>query len=131
MAVFESARAVTGIAAIDLSTFVYHFGVWTTTAGEFTSGTTTLSAQGRVDGIVGEGVVADERLNVIVPDGAFVKVKAGATIAALDLIATAADGRAIEVGASNGDQIWGIAMTAGAANDIITIQFGFKGQINA
>ena len=45
---------ISGVADIDLTAFLYQFGVFTST-GTFTSGTTTLSAQGRVDGIVSEG----------------------------------------------------------------------------
>lgn len=132
MATYGSAKAITGVAAIDLSTFLYHFGVFTTTAGEFTSGTTTLSAQGRVDGIVGEAVAtAGLPVQVVVADGGKAKVKLGATVTAGALVATAADGRAIAQGAGNGALAWGIFLEAGDANEIVSIQFIHKGQVNA
>lgn len=132
MAFAQNSRNVTGIAAIDLSSLVYHFCVWTSTAQNVTSGTTTLTAQGQVDGIVGEGVASGEEVPVVIADGALVKVKSGAAVTAGDVVATAADGRCIARNATIGSQGWGVAITAaGAADEIITIQFGYKGHVNA
>jgi len=90
-------------------------------------------AQGRVDGISAEDGLGDgEVLPMVLPTGAIAKIEVGpAGVAAGGLVASHTDGTAIAVGASNGDQAWGVALDAGDAGDIIRILFGYKGQINA
>lgn len=130
MSTEDQARAVSVIAAVDLSSLQYHFGIFTN-AGKVTSGGSTLSAQGRVDCIIGQAVKVGEVCPVIIPNGGIALVKLGATLAAGALVATAADGRAVAQGASNGDLAWGILLEGGDANDVVRCQFVHKGQINA
>ena len=130
MSYSDAARSVTAIAAIDLSALTHHFGIYTN-AGKVTSGTTTLTAQGRVDGVIGSGVAADRAFNFICPDGAIVPIKLGATLTAGARVATAADGRAVALGSSNGNQCWGILLEGGDANEIVPMKFQFSGQVNA
>jgi alanine dehydrogenase len=91
------------------------------------------AAQGRVDGIAAETVAADgDVLPMVLPMGSIAKVEVGSGgVTAGGLVATDASGKAIAVGASNGDQAWGVALDAGAEGDIVRILFGYKGQINA
>ena len=131
MAFQVSCRSITGTAEIDLSTFQYHFCVYLTTTGKLTSGTTALTAQGKVDGIIGEGVVADDAFSMVVQDGGIAMIKLGATLAVGAEISTAADGRAVAIGASNGNLKHGILLEGGDADDIVAFQFRFMGQINA
>jgi hypothetical protein len=130
MAYTESCKAVTMIAGVDLSSYQYHFCV-VDTDGEVNSGGSTLTAQGVVDGIVGEGVAAGRSFPMVVPDGGVALVKLGATVTAAQLAATLADGRATAVGASNGNLAWGKFLEGGDANEIVPLLFTFKGQVNA
>ena len=118
---------ISAVADVDLSALIGHFGVFTST-GTFTSGGTTLSAQGRVDGIVAEGVLAGQTVPVTVADGDIVKLKLGATVSALAQLGTAADGRAI-VATGAGAPIFAMALEGGDADEIIRAQFAFKGVI--
>jgi hypothetical protein len=130
MAYEQSCRAVTAIAGVDLSSLQYQFAVFDTD-GEVNSGGTNLTAQGRVDGIVGEAVEAGKSFPLVLADGGKTMVKLGATVTAGQVVATAADGRAIARCTSNGDLGWGVFLEGGDANEIVPIQFAFKGQVNA
>ncbi len=90
------------------------------------------SAQGSVAGVTQEPVDAQGKvLPVALQDGALVKVEAGAAVTLGADVSTDATGRVIAVGAANGNLIHGKALeAAGAAGDIITIQFAARGQIN-
>lgn len=123
MASFESIRSLSVEAAIDLTGFLHHFGI-IDSAGQLDTGTTALAAQGVVNGIVGEEVSEQGRVTSMdLPDAGRAKVKAGATLAIGDKVATAADGRAIEFVDAAGNICWGTVLKAGAANEIIEIQF--------
>lgn len=127
MAYEISAKSVSLEAAGDLSTLQYQFCLIDSN-GQVTSGGTNLTAQGQVDGIIGEGGVdaAGKAVNVIVPDGGIAMIKLGATLSAGAEVATAADGRAVAVGSSAGDRAWGTLLEGGAANEIVAMQFGLK-----
>ena len=43
-----------------------------------------------------------------------------------DVVCDAADGRAIAVTTTAGDQTWGILLEGGVADDIVRMQFGLK-----
>ena len=130
MATSDYTRFVTKIAGVALTNYMYHFCI-VDTDGEVNSGGTTLTAQGRVDGIVGEAVPVGMNFPMAIPDGGVAKVKCGDVVTAGQVLATAADGRAIPRGASNGNLGWGVAMEDGVADQIISMQFVNKGQINA
>ena len=124
MAFHVSARSITVEAAIDLSSFQYHFGYWT--GGQITSGTTALTAQGPVAGIIGEAVAAQGRsFGLIVPDCGIAMIKLSGTIAQDAVVATAADGRAVAFGTTAADQAWGVLLEGGVAGDIVAMQFMF------
>jgi hypothetical protein len=68
----------------------------------------------------------DQERRCAVNTGGVVRCEAGAAVAALDLVASDASGRAVTAGA--GDEILGIAFTAAdAAGDIISVQFHPRG----
>ena len=58
-----------------------------------------------------------------------VKVLAGGTIAVGDRIACDANGKAVAAGAST--ETYGVALTAGASGDLITVAFGYAGKTAA
>jgi len=128
MAFYDTCRAISRPAAIDLSAFQYQFCILDS-SGAVESGTTTLTAQGAVTGIVGEAVTAGVAVPVVVPDGGIAKIKLGATLAAGALIATAADGRAIAHGATAGDICWGTLIEGGDADEIVPFQFMLTTQV--
>lgn len=122
MARYESCRSINAEAKIDLSSFQYHFGIWS--AGQITSGTTTLTAQGIVAGIIGEAVAtAGNVFPLVVPDGGVALIKLGATLAQDAKVAAGADGRAVALGATGGDRCWGVLLEGGVAGDIVPMQF--------
>ena len=130
MATFENCRSISRVAAVDLSALLYHFAVLDS-SGNATSGGTTLTAQGVVDGIVGEAAVAGKAISLVVPDGGIAKVVCAGAITAGALVATDAAGFAIALGAGNGNLAWGRALETGAASRVIEIHFMFMGQVNA
>lgn len=83
------------------------------------------SVGGRPDGVAAESVAADEDVfPMALPNGAIVKVEAGAAVSVGDTVASDTTGRVIEAVSLADDWTAGIAMTAaGAAGDIIEIQF--------
>jgi len=91
------------------------------------------SAQGAVDGIAMEDAdAAGKVIPIALQDGCICKVEAGAAIVVGNEISTDASGRAIPVGAANGNLKHGRALeAASAAGEIVSIQFAFKGQVNA
>ncbi len=82
-------------------------------------------AQGRIDGICAEaGVVDTKTFPMVIPNGAIVKVEAGAAVALTDEIASDASGRAIPAVSGAGNWTAGRPLTtAAAAGEIIEIQF--------
>lgn len=91
------------------------------------------TAQGAVSGVTQEAVDAQGKVfPIALQDGALVKVEAGAAVTKGAEVSTDATGRVIPIGAVNGNLKHGIALeAAGAAGEIITIQFAARGQINA
>ncbi len=76
-------------------------------------------------GVSAESVATvGQSLPVAIPTGAIVKVEAGATVAALAELEAAGDGtgRVITHTSGVGDYTVGIALTGGAAGDIIEVQ---------
>lgn len=90
-------------------------------------------AQGAVDGVSMEDASAvDQVIPIALQDGAIVKVEAGAAFSVGDEVSTDNVGRVIAVGAGNGNLKHGRALEIAAnAGDIVSIQFAFKGQVNA
>lgn len=123
MATYGDCRAISIEAGVDLSSFQYHFCV-VKSDGQADSGGTALSAQGIVNGIVGDPVATvGTPFTMVVPDGGRSKIKLGATLAAGAEVATAADGRAIAFVAGAGARAWGILLEGGDANEIMALQF--------
>lgn len=91
------------------------------------------SAQAAASGVTQEASTAQGQvLGCAVPDGAIVKVESGAAVVAGAEVASDGTGRVITIGSANGDQKLGVAKTAaGAAGEIIEIQFSHRGQVNA
>lgn len=89
------------------------------------------AAQGKVDGIALEDGDAAGKVIPIALPGCVCKVVASAAIAKGARIATTNDGKAVTLGAANGNQAWGVALeAAGAAGDVISVLFQFSGQVN-
>lgn len=85
-----------------------------------------ITAQGeRMNGIAAEDGVADgDALAMIIPNGAIVKVKAGAVTTIGGAVGSDATGRAIDHVSAAGDFRAGVFLdAAGAADEIIRIQF--------
>jgi len=123
MATSEACRSVSLEAAGDLTGLLGHFCVVDSSA-QVDSGGTALVAQGVVDGIVGMEVDAQGKVtSMVLPDGAKAKIKLGATLSAGDLVATAADGRAVAHGSTAGDKAYGRLLQGGDADDIVTMLF--------
>ncbi len=82
-------------------------------------------AQGDLDGISAEGGVGDgDVFPMVIPNGAIVKVEAGAAVSVGDTVASDASGRAITAVSGAGNFTGGKALTAaGAAGELIEIQF--------
>jgi hypothetical protein len=83
------------------------------------------SAQGRADGVAAEGVAAeDDVFPMAVPDGAIVKVEAGAAVTRGAQVASDDVGRVIAHVTTAGNYILGTALdAAGAAGEVIRVQF--------
>jgi hypothetical protein len=119
MATFQSARTVSVIAGSAISP--YRFVVQATNDSKYDH---VGTAQTRMDGISAEGVAADGNVfPMVVPDGSFVKVEAGATLAVGDLIASDNTGKAIVHVSTAGNYIAGVCLKAAASGDIAEIQF--------
>jgi hypothetical protein len=91
------------------------------------------AAQGRVDGIsMEDGDTKGKVIPVAIPDGAIVKITASAAITKGAEIGTTNAGKAVTLGSSNGNRSYGVALEAATADgDVISMQFTFKGQVNA
>ena len=90
-------------------------------------------AQLRADGVTQEAAsAAGKVIGIALPDGALVKVEAGAAVTRGADVSSDSTGRVLAIGSSNGNQKNGKAIEAAtAAGDIIVIQFVNKGQVNA
>lgn len=119
MSTYQTPRTVSVIAGSAIT--VYRFVAQATNDSKYDH---VGTAQARMDGISAEGVGADGNVfGMIVPDGAFVKVEAGATIAVGDLIASDATGKAIVHVSTINNYVAGVAIKAAASGDITEIQF--------
>ena len=83
------------------------------------------SAQGRADGVAAEGVAADgDVFPMAMPNGAIVKVEAGAATTRGAQVASDNVGRAIDHVTTAGNYILGTFLdAAGAAGEIVRVQF--------
>lgn len=67
--------------------------------------------------------------NIVIQTSGNVKVLAGGTVAVGDRIVCDANGKAVAAGASA--ETYGVALTAGASGDLITVAFGYAGKTAA
>ena len=82
------------------------------------------TAQTRADGVAGESAAAGEVFPMVIPNGAIVKVTAGAAVTRGVQIASDNVGRAITHVTTAGNYILGKALdAASAAGEIIRVQF--------
>lgn len=97
------------------------------------AGTDTDKVKKGTAGAAVLGVSGDEDTasgsNIVVQTSGNVKVLAGGTIAVGDRIACDANGKAVAAGAST--ETYGVALTAGASGDLITVAFGYAGKTAA
>lgn len=120
MASYDNCGVISAVAGADLSAALYKFGVWNASQQVVVAS----SAQGQVDGIIGEAVTSGQVTQLIKPDGGITKVMAGAAITAGAKVASDASGRAITYVEAVNNLCQGIAIdAAAAAGDIIRIQF--------
>lgn len=127
MAYLECCKAITAVAASDLSGKIYYFGVFNS-SGKLTASST---AGGEVDGIIGHAADgADRAATLVVPDGGVAMVISGAAVTAGSKVMSGSAGKAITA-ASSGSKIWGVALEAASASDqVIAIQFTYKGDVS-
>lgn len=129
MGVHESVRSISLIAGEDLTGDIFKFGVIDNTARLVVNTT----AQGVVDAIIGSEGVTGEVVAAVVPDGGRAQVLMGGVVQPGGLVASNNAGRAIALGASNGNVAVGryVGTVASADGDVGEIQFVHKGQVNA
>lgn len=116
MAVYDGAKTITVIAGEAVP--IYRF-VALQTDGKFD----LPSAQGRADGVSAEGAADTEEFPMVIPNGARVKVEAGAAVTVGAQVASDANGKCIAHVDTAGNYILGVALTAGGDGDIIEILF--------
>ncbi len=120
MATSNIVRTIIATSAAALT--IYRMGIFNS-AGKFIENSVS---GGIVDGIAAQTVDAiDKAVPVVVPDGAIVKVEAGATVANGANLMSDTVGRAITATATNNIMLR--ALEAGAVGEIIKAQFVFKG----
>ncbi|MBR3070254.1 capsid cement protein [Fibrobacter sp.] len=97
------------------------------------AGTDTDKVKKGTSGAAVLGVSGDEDTasgsNIVVQTSGNVKVLAGGTVAVGDRIVCDANGKAVAAGASA--ETYGVALTAGASGDLITVAFGYAGKTAA
>lgn len=118
MATYEATKNVSGIAGTDVT--IYHL-VALAADGEYDH----AGAGARADGVAAESVAAAGVFPFAIPNGAIVKVKAGAAVAIGDRCVSDATGRAVSNANPGAGSWWvGIAKSAAsAADEIIEMQF--------
>jgi len=122
MAYKECCKAITVIAAAALTGKNYHFAAFDN-AGKVN---VVSSSGGAVDGIIGHPAeAADRAATMVVPDGGVAMVILGATVTAGAKVMSDANGKAIT--ATAGNPIYGVALEAGAADEVVPVQFNYKG----
>lgn len=124
MAYFNTCRQLPVVAGEDFTGDLYKFVVIDANGRAVVNS----SAQGVVDGILDEVVDAlGKTTSMVIPDGGYAKVMAGAAVSRGALIASDASGRAITFVDASDNVCMGRAMQAAAnAGEIITIQFVHK-----
>lgn len=120
MATYQAVSTVSRVAGSAIS--IYRFVAFASGDSKYDH---VGSAQARMDGISAEGVAADgDVFPMVLPNGAIVKVEAGAAVSVGATVASDSSGRAITAVDSAGNWTAGIALTAAAAaGEIIEIQF--------
>ena len=120
MATYINPTTVTRTAGSAIT--VYRYVVFTTGDSKYDM---VSGAQGEMDGIAAETVAADgDAFPMVIPDGAIVKVEAGAAVAVGAVLASDTSGRAITAVSGVGNYTGGKALqAASAAGEIIQIQF--------
>jgi hypothetical protein len=119
MATYQSCKTVSVLAG---SAVTIHRFVALAADGKYDH---VASAQGRADGVAAEGVAAeDDVFPMAVPDGAIVKVEAGAAVTRGAQVASDNVGRVIDHVTTAGNYILGTALdAASAAGEVIRVQF--------
>jgi hypothetical protein len=118
MAVYDGAQTITVIAGDAVP--IYRF-VQLQTDGKFDP---VGVAQARADGLSAGAAAADtDDFPMVIPNGARVKVEAGASVTVGAQVASDNAGKAIAHVDTAGNYILGVALTAGGAGDIIEILF--------
>lgn len=119
MATYQGVTTVSRIAGSAIT--VYRYVALAAGDGKYDH----AGAQARVDGVAAETVAADgDVFPMAIPNGAIVKVEAGAAVARGATLASDASGRAITAVSGAGNFTAGIAMeAASAAGEVIEVQF--------
>ena len=100
---------------------IYRFVVLAAGDGKYDQ---VAGAQGEMDGIAAHDAADTEALGMVLPNGAIVKVEAGAAVARGAMVGSDASGRAITAVSGVGNYRAGKSLdAAAAAGEIIRIQF--------
>ena len=120
MATYQAVSTVSRVAGSAIT--IYRFVAFSSADSKYDH---VGTAQARIDGISAEGVAADgDVFPMVVPNGAIVKVEAGAAVTLGGLVGSDTSGRAIDAVSTANNWTAGIALTAAAAaGEIIEIQF--------
>lgn len=118
MSTYQAPKGITGIAGTAIEPYRF---VALAADGEYDH----AGDSARMDGVSGEGVAAGVAFPINVPDGAIVKVEAGAAVVVGTKVVSDATGRAVTDANPGVGGYWGgIAKSAaGAAGDVIEVQF--------
>ena len=121
MATYQAVSTVSRVAGSAIT--IYRFVTFASGDSKYDHVATAQSV--RIDGISAEGVAADgDVFPMVVPNGAIVKVEAGAATTLGGLVASDSSGRAIDSTSGAGNWTAGVCLTAAAAaGEIIEIQF--------
>lgn len=117
MAVYDGAKTISVIAGAAVP--IYRF-VQLQTDGKFD---TVGVAQARADGVAADTAADTEEFPMVIPNGARVKVEAGAAVTVGAQVASDNAGKCIPHVTTAGNYILGVALTAGGDGDIIEILF--------
>lgn len=120
MATYQAVQTVSRVAGSAIT--IYRFVAFASGDSKYDH---VGTAQARMDGISAEGVAADgDVFPMVIPNGAIVKVEAGAAISVGATVASDNVGRAITAVSGVGNFTAGIALqAAAAAGEIIEVQF--------
>lgn len=126
----EATRAITLIAAADLSTKAFYFGKITNAHAQGGCDVHSV-AQKMPHGIIAEGVASGRTVGLIMPGCIAQAIVGSGGVTAAAKVAANSDGTLVAHGASNGDECCGIALETGVAGDIVSFYFAPLGQTNA